>query len=475
MRTGGSESLSATAAAVPEASDAWFVGGAVRDLLLGIPVDDVDIAVAGDAKRVARAVHKELGGDIFSLSDRFGTWRLHVAGGWQVDITTLRGDTIEEDLALRDFRANAIAVRVGDDGLIDPFDGQADIAVRRFTLVSDRAYTDDPLRPLRLPRLAASLDFSIDPATADATRAHAAAVTDAAPERIFAELRGLVASDAAVRGMALLDELGLTDVVLPELAALKGVDQSIYHHLDAYGHTLEVLEQVIELEVSGYAVLGDSAPELQQLMDRPLADELTAAGALRWAALLHDIAKPETRVEFDGDRVGFPGHDKRGAEIATAILRRLHASERLTQYVAALTRHHLRLGFLVRERPLPPRTVYRYLTRCHPVEVEVGVLSVADRSATRGRKSDEAIAAHLELARELTVDALEFRRNPPRPPLRGDELASALGVKPGPMIGSALAAIAEAQYAGEISGREDAVQLAQKLLEEGALEAPERG
>ncbi|MGH2958041.1 MAG: HD domain-containing protein [Solirubrobacterales bacterium] len=460
-----SSSLAATRAALPDrAAGAWFVGGAVRDLMLGLPVTDVDIAVADDSRDTARALHKELGGDIFSLSDRFGTWRVHASGGFQIDVSGLRGATIEEDLSHRDFTVNAIALSAYDDALTDPYGGEADIARRMMRLVAERAYDDDPLRPLRLPRLAAALGFEIDPETADATRRHAPRVSETAAERVFAELRGLVGCDGALRGMRLLDELGLTAVVLPELAALKGVDQSAYHHLDAYEHTLEVLERTIELERTDYRVFADHAGGVAELLSEDLADELTLAGGLRWAALLHDIAKSETRVELPDGRIGFPGHDKRGAEMARAICKRLNTSQRFSQYVAALTRHHLRLGFLVHQEPLPRRALYEYLVTTEPVEVEVGVLSVADRLATRGRKSDEAIAAHVALAVEITDAALDFR-NIPRPALlRGDELAEALGIAPGPQLGELLARIAEERFVGEVDTADEAVALARTWL-----------
>lgn len=460
-----SASLAATRDSLPErGAGAWFVGGAVRDLMLGLPVDDVDIAVAGDPRKTARALHAGLGGDIFSLSDRFGTWRVHASAGFQIDVSGLRGATIEEDLSHRDFTVNAIALSAYDDALTDPYGGEADVARKLMRLVAERAYDDDPLRPLRLPRLAASLGFEIDPETADATRRHAPRVAEPAAERVFAELRGLIGCDSALRGMRLLDELGLTAVVLPELAALKGVDQSAYHHLDAYEHTLEVLERTIELERTDYRVFGDHAEGVAALLGEELADELTLAGGLRWAALLHDVAKSETRVETPDGRIGFPGHDKRGAEMVRAISKRLNASQRFSQYVSALTRHHLRLGFLVHHQPLPRRALYEYLVTTEPVEVEVGVLSVADRLATRGRKSDEAIAAHVELAVEITDAALDFRNNPLPPLLRGDELAKALGITPGPRLGELLRKIAEEQFVGEVSTADDAVAIARTWL-----------
>jgi hypothetical protein len=146
------------------------------------------------------------------------------------------------------------------------------------------------------------------------------------------------------------------------------------------------------------------------------------------------------------------------------VLARLRASERLSEHVAALARHHLRLGFLVHSMPLNRREIYRYLRTCTPVEVDVTALSVADRLATRGAGSGQAIAKHVRLAREVIGEALAWRASPPRPPIRGDELARALGLLPGPDIGRILEELTEASFAGEIVTREEALQRGHEVL-----------
>lgn len=444
--------------------DAWFVGGSVRDRLLGRPVVDLDVAVEGDPRACSKAVHGALGGDIFSLSDRFGTWRVNTPLGVHVDVTAIRGRSIEEDLGARDFTINAMAQPVGAKGLIDPFGGADDLGAGSLRMVSEQSLKDDPLRLLRLARLSVTLGLTIDQETRRAAEGCSALAGEPAPERSFAELRAIIGSQDAVEGVQLLDSLGLLTVLLPELVALQGVEQTRYHHKDAWGHTLEVLERIIEIERSRYAIFGERSDELAQLLAAPLADESTLADGLRWAALLHDIAKPVTRMEYDDGRIGFPAHEIHGAEMVRAICRRLHTSERFAQYVAALTRHHMRLGFLVPDRPLSGRAVHRYLTASEPVSVEVGVLSVADRLSTRGRKHEQSIPPHIELAIELTAAAIDLRKEPPEPLVRGDELAAALGISPGPAIGRLLAEIAEAQYAGEIDGADEAIALARTAL-----------
>jgi poly(A) polymerase len=286
---------------------------------------------------------------------------------------------------------------------------------------------------------------------------------------VFAELRRLVGAPGALDGLALADRLGLLRAVLPEVSALHDVEQSHFHHLDVYEHTMDVLRRQLELERSLEELFGELAQPLRAVLDEPLADELTRTQALRFGALLHDVGKPATRGIRPDGRVTFIGHDKVGQEMVRALCRRLRASERLSRFVEGLTRHHLVLGFLVHERPLPRRTVYRYLKHTTPVEVEVTLLSCADRLATRGKNAEAAIAAHLELARELMAEALEWRAGgPPRPPLRGDELAGELGIEPGPELGRLLAELEEAAFAGEAQSREQALALARRLRENPA-------
>jgi putative nucleotidyltransferase with HDIG domain len=441
---------------------AWVVGGAVRDRMLGRSTPDVDVVLEGEPGAAARALAAAAGGVAFELSDDWNTWRVIGPNrAWQVDVSPVRGGTLEKDLAERDFTVNAMAEPLAGGELIDPHGGAADLEARRLRMLSPAALAADPLRVMRLARLAGELELEADARTLAAARDNAPRLREVAPERVFAELRRILALPDPVAGLSLTDAAGALAVVLPELMELRGLEQSGYHHLDAYGHTLAVLEQAVMLERSPQDAFGEHADAVLALLAEPLADELTRSHALRLGALLHDVAKPLTRGEGPSGRVTFLGHDRAGADLVSAILRRLRASERLVTHVAALARNHLRLGFLVHERPLSRRAVHAYLRGCEPVEVDVTLLSVADRLATRGRGADAAIAAHVELARELLGAALEWRAGGAPPPLlRGDELAQALGIDPGPEIGRLLAELEAAQYAREITTRDEALTLA---------------
>ena len=452
------------------AGSVWIVGGAVRDAILGRAITDVDLVTRDEPGDVARAVREAAGGPAFPLSEEFGAWRVIADAGFVCDVAPLQGNSIEDDLAKRDFSANAMAVRLESTELIDPYGGRSDLEAGALRVLGEQSYRDDPLRPLRLARIATELSLEPDAETERLTRAYAGRVPETSPERIWAELRRLVIADRVLDGLALADRLGLTAAVLPELAGLRGVEQSHFHHLDVYDHTLEVLREHLRLETGLEEVFGSLTPRLRAVLDEPLADELTRMQALRFGALVHDMAKPQTRRELADGRVSFIGHDSVGEELVIRLCRRLRTSEKLASFLGGVTRHHLVLGFLVHERPLDRRAVYRYLRTCDPVEIEVTVLSCADRRATRGRNAEAAIATHLDLAHEIMESALAWRSDgPPKPPVRGDELARELGIKRGPELGRLLEAVREAVFAGEVQDRDQAVGYARALVENSDL------
>jgi poly(A) polymerase len=483
------EALDATRTALA-GRRAWLVGGAIRDRALGRATADLDVVVDGDPAEAARAIARAAGrAACFALSEQFGAWRVSARdSSWQVDVERLRDGSLEADLALRDFTVNAIAEPIAGGEPIDPLGGLQDLSAGHLRMASPSAFADDPLRVLRLARIAVELGLQPEAQTVRQAREHAPQLSHCSPERVFAELRRIVAAPDAVRGLELVGELAAMPVVLPELDSLKDVEQSRFHHADVYGHTLEVLARTIALsEAAGVdspagagraadgaseqaeeiaSVLAGNRPAVAALLAEPLADGMTRGEALRWGALLHDAAKPLTRDVRPADgRVTFLGHDERGATLAREVLTRLRASERLRAHVSALVRHHLRLGFLVHEpQPLSRRAAFSYLHACSPVEVDVTLLSVADRLATRGDRAPEAIDAHLRVAREMLADALRWRaEGPPAPLVRGDELARALGIAAGPRVGELLAQLSEAQYAGEIATREQALARARTL------------
>jgi putative nucleotidyltransferase with HDIG domain len=445
-------------AALP-ADELWLVGGAVRDVLLGRPLTDWDLVTTGDAEAVARTYAKAVGAPVFPLSERHGAWRV-VGEEREVDITGAP-DGITADLLRRDLTVNAIAVRLSDGELMAVPGALDDLEAGVLRAVSDQSFRDDPLRLLRLVRLAIELDLEIDESTIALARRDAERAAEPAGERQRAELERILLSRDPVDGLRRLDDLGLLAAVLPEVKALEGVGQNRYHHLDVLDHTLQVLDSAIDLIEHPEFSFGAATPAVAAALAEELDADTDVAMAVRWGALLHDIAKPTTRREFDNGHIGFPGHAQDGAITATAILARLRYSAAMQRCVAVLVREHLRLGFLVPDGELDPRAVHRYRVETEPWAIASVVVSLADRWSTRGTRARQRwIRRHEQLASAM---ALALSAPTPAPLIRGDDLAAALDVQPGPRLGRLLAQIAEEQAAGTITSADEAIAFARTV------------
>lgn len=452
----------------PLGTGAWAVGGGVRDALLGRPFADLDVAVDGDAAAAASALARPSGATRFRLSRAFGA--LRVQGGrlpFAVDLMPLQGGTLEEDLARRDLTVNALAVpATGDAEVIDRHGGLEDLSLRRLRIVRPTALADDPVRLLRAARLAEQLGFGIDPATVARARADASRVWEAPGERLAEELGRILRLRHPDRALERLDELGALGTLVPELEASRGLDQSPYHHEDVLGHTLEVVRHAADLVADPEPVFRSRAGRVREVLGAPLADDLTRGQALGLPALLHDMAKPATRAVTPEGRVTFIGHDRLGAEMVDGLMRRLRRSARLREFVVRCVLMHLPLGFMVHRQPLSLRQIDRYLRATAPWEVEIIVLSVADRLATRGpRTSESSIRRHLALAREVMDAYFDLvDRGPVRPLLAGDEAAADLGRAPGPWLAELLDRLREEQVVGAVRTHDQALRFARRWI-----------
>jgi len=442
------DEVTAAARSVLGAGEAgWLVGGCLRDELLGFPVRDVDVVVDGAAEPFSRSLADRLGGAVFASSDDFGTWRV-VARGLHVDVASLRGDGLEADLRARDFTVDALARPLGGDELVDPLSGLDDLAAHRLRLCSPTALDDDPLRVVRLARLARGFGLVPDAAATEAAFGAASSLRAVSGERLRDELSAVLATSGAAlafRDLAVWDALA---VILPELDSLRGVEQNPYHHLDVFEHTLEALTHVRGV-VEQLGGTGNLTP--------PAEAGLPGVGSLvpaSWAVLLHDIGKPAARKVDDQGRVLFWHHDEIGQEMAAAIAARFKMSNRFTAYLGTLIRQHLRLGFLVREQPLTRRALARYRRDVSPWVFESVVVSLCDRLATRGEMTSlTSMARHYRLARSVWS---AVGKTPVPQLLSGHEVMELLGLEPGARVGQALAALEEEVEAGDIRTADEA-------------------
>ena len=332
--------------------------------------------------------------------------------------------------------------------LVDPLSGLDDLAAGRLRLCSPASLDDDPLRVLRLSRLARVFELVPDAAATEAALRAAPALAHVSGERVRDELSALLASRAAAVALRDLAVWGALAVVLPEVAGLRGVAQNPYHHLDVFEHTLEALTYVtgVVAQLGGRRSLASPAdaglPGVEPLVP------------VSWAVLLHDIGKPVVRVVDDQGRVIFWHHDETGRRMAAEIGARLNFSRRFIDFVGTLVRQHLRLGFLVREQPLTRRALARYRRDVSPWVFESVVVSLCDRLATRGEKTSLAsMARHYRLARSVWT---EVSKAPAPRLLSGDDVMGLLGLEPGPAVGRALDALDEEIEAGEVGDADEA-------------------
>ncbi len=447
----------------PLGTDGWIVGGGLRDALLGRPVADVDLAVPADAKHLADRLAKAHRAMRFPLSDAYGAWRVHGGGlPFTVDLTPLQGGSLQEDLARRDLTVNALALPLAGGELIDHHNGLGDLQARSLRIVGPTVLRDDPVRLVRLARLACQLGFDIESQTRRRARMDAGELTRSAPERVADELRRIARLPDAWRGIEALDDLGVLGVIVPELEEGRGLEQTPYHHKDVLDHTLEVVRHVCTIRADPGEIFRGAGPQLAADLAEPLADELTRGDALVFAALFHDMAKAETYAVTPDGRATFFGHDRRGAELVDTWCRHYRTATRFRTLMGLCVRRHLALGFMVHRQPLSLRQIDRYLRATAPAEVELMVLSVADRLATDGpRTTPPQIQRHLEVARQVAGWYVTLaERGPVRPLVNGAELAELFARPPGRWTAELLDALREEQVVGMVRTREQAERFA---------------
>jgi poly(A) polymerase len=466
---------------------AYLAGGFLRDAILGRPISDVDLAVEGDSLVIAQAVGKELGATYVPLDQERGIARLVFPAQEDevryVDITPLRGDIVA-DLASRDFTIDAMAAALVKDHhleLVDPFGGREDLANGVVRAVTLAAFEADGLRLLRGVRIAAELGFRLDASTLTWMRERAGYLEGIAPERQREEVVRMLATDRAAWALRILDDLTLLERILPELAATRGVEQPKEHYWDVFDHSLETVEALDFLLAARlpqetrwatfwrelWAPLGWLPGGLDHFRQE-VSEGHPRLAILKLGALLHDIAKPQTKTVDSRGRVRFFGHAAVGAGMARAVMRRLRFSARETRLLSLLVEEHLRPGQLSSEGGPPSRrALFRYFRDTGDAALDVLILSLADHLAARGPRmrvtswrNHVAYVNYVMARRHLEESLAEPVRL-----LTGHDVMEELGIGPGPEIGRLLRAVEEAQGAGEVHAREEAMGLVRRLAD----------
>jgi tRNA nucleotidyltransferase/poly(A) polymerase len=450
----------------------WLVGGTVRDLLLGREIHDIDLAVQGSASDLARAFADSIGAAFYVMDETFDVARVILEQAIVLDFARARGGSIEADLRTRDFTVNAMAADAlswnnNASTVIDPLHGLADLRARRVRAVSDAVFRNDAVRLVRAVRLEAELDFVLDDATEAWVRRDAPHIEHAPMERVRDELMRLFAARAVLRQLRRLDELDLLGRILPEVNALRGVTQSPPHIYDVFEHSLRAVAAAEKVEQAQYAQIAGGAfrTQLSAHFARRTSGTRTRRELLRLTLLLHDIGKPATRTVEESGRIRFFGHPAKGAELVEPALRRLRFSNDEIVLVKTIIAEHLRPILLARE-DWSDRAVHRFYRDAGDAGVDVAVHAWCDQRATYGDdmppETDAALNAVIERLLERFYHAHAEVIAPPAL-LNGDDVMRHLKIPPGPRVRAALDAVREAQAAGEVKTRAEALALLETL------------
>jgi poly(A) polymerase len=470
--------------------EAYIVGGLVRDSILKRNTVDIDISVAGDALSAGPEIASYLGAHYVILDNDNKVVRLLPVNPeksapvqWQIDLATLQGD-LNKDLGRRDFTIDALAIDLAKINfnaidnisveVTDPFDGLGDIQRKFVRAVSPQIFENDAIRLLRSVRLSVELGFKLEPVTEHLIVQHHALIKGVAGERVREELLRLLEPGDSYGTIVYLDKLGLLTALIPELESTRDVDQpqehtwNVFHHSARSISALDFILRRGSWEFAGPEVLNEIPwdEQISAYFDFEISQHSSRRVLTKLAALLHDIAKPQTRIINEFGKVRFYGHPQEGAPISAVILERLRFSNREIKFVENIVRYHLR-PVQMAEDGAPPtkRAIYRYFRDMGEAAYANLYFSLADHLATRGPELEnenwdwhvgvvaQVITAH-ETAPEITQ---------PLKLIDGNDLRNELGLKPGPRIGELLEELREAQAAGEITTRSEALDFVKKL------------
>ncbi|PCJ81470.1 MAG: tRNA nucleotidyltransferase [Bacteroidetes bacterium] len=441
---------------------AFVIGGFVRDLILNRTSKDIDIVTEGKGIDLARAVAKELGIRQVSVFKNFGT-AMFVFGDLEVEFVGARKEsysrgsrkpivedgTLEDDQNRRDFTINAMALSLNSKNygeLIDPFNGMRDLdlGIIRTPLDPDITYSDDPLRMMRAARFATQLNFTIVPESLNALKRNAERLDIISMERIHTELNKIILAKRPGIGFRILVKTGLLDRFFPEMTALQGIEtRNGIGHKDNFIHTLQVLENVCDK-----------------------SDDLW----LRWAAILHDIAKPPTKRFDKNNGWTFHGHEDRGARMVPKIFSRLKLPmDAKMKFVQKLVLLHLRPIALTKE-VVTDSAIRRLLSEAGDDIDALMILCRADITSKNEAKVSRYLKNYDVVVRKLKeVEENDSIRNF-QPPVTGEMIMKAFGIPPSRPIGDIKKAIKEAILEGDIKNDPDeAYDLMLKLGSEMGL------
>ncbi len=446
-----------------EKTEFYLVGGTVRDILLGKEPKDIDITCK-NAKEIALEISKRKNATFVPFEKKADEPCYRVVDRDDIssfiDISEMRGKTIEEDLAKRDFTINSGAIEITSGKIIDPFQCEKDLKEKIICMTGDKSFFDDPLRILRAFRFSSFFEFKIENSTLNQLESSVALLENVSAERIMYEIYLILATSRSSSTFREMDKFGVLDIIFPEIVPMKKCKQNGFHHLDVWEHSLLTMENAESILNNLSEIFGTYGNKISEIIDNKKGK------LLKLSALLHDIGKPSTKAfNLKKSKITFYGHDKEGAKIFLNIARRLKFSRADSEFILKMIAEHMNaLNFALRRAK--KLTKIKWFHRMKEDSIAVLVLSIADVMSSNGRDSTEEIKSSQILSlKRLILDYFDWIKEKISAPnlITGNDIIK-LGVKQGPEIGKIISRIREAQDSGKIKNHEDAIHLAEQII-----------
>lgn len=451
----------------------WLVGGSIRDLVAGSnSVPDLDLAVSFDPVPLAREYSRRNQAGFVVLDDERQVVRVvktFDSRHYNIDIARFRAENIEADLRARDFTINAMAARIQlpftSDQLeiFDPLDGFSALENKQVKPCSDQLFIDDPLRLMRAFRFAALFNAEFSAELREMIIEQAEMLASVSGERIRDEFFKVLATSNSSYWVEQMQQTGILKTFLPELSVCIGVEQNEWHHLDVFDHSLLCLKNLESAPPP--CPLPDWWEQLQSYLNESASAGRNYFQVLKLGCLLHDLGKPACKSENAADgRIIFHGHEMEGVRMCREIAERLRLSVNELHFLQKIVKNHMRPGVIV-QQGITDKRLFKFYTETGRDGVAIALLSLADRLSAQGNLSQADMAEFTGGIFSIIDKFYQQLKMPKRPPLlTGADLIAQFNLKPGPKFRELLEAVAEAQYTGEISSREEAFALVKEIL-----------
>ena len=437
----------------------YLVGGAVRDVILGVSGEDIhdfDIIVINEpaneyAKKIA---DKTDAAALVTLDEENNIYRVVLKDKVNyIDITNPINDSLEADIKRRDLTINALCMNIFTGEVVDYTGGLDDINNKKLRAISEENFIDDPLRIIRAYRFASKYGFDIDKETEKIIEKHKGLILKPSVERRNCEIMKLFGGKWADKVIEKMDKAGIIDILFPIMIDVKKVPPNTHHHLDLFRHSVATVKYIQE-------IYENSKEEVKTHLERIDFGGDTRLAHLKFAGFLHDIGKFSTWTIEENGRHRFIRHDEIGEEIARGILKEQKFSKKQIDYIAFIIRHHIYPSAVVSAPNISDKIYMRYIRKAKDNSIDLITVAKADRLSARGEAvSDEMVKNNLEALNKLQdfYIKVEPTLKPLPKLLDGKQIMKIKKIGPSPVLGDIIDALSEAQFDGKVQTREDAI------------------